>query len=844
VAFGQEWAGFGKEVGLVAWRIENKIPVPCPEFQDNKNPGKLYSGDSYIFLKTSQKTNAYTWDIHFWLGAESSTDEIGIAAYKTVELDEYLGGGPVQYRETQANESPAFMSLFKQTGLEYMDGGVASGFVKVDRDSYETRLLHLKGKRIVRCNKVKCESASLNTGDVFILDMGLKLYLFNGKDANREEKNKGYKMIQKIKDDERGGKASITFIDEDADNADFWDALGGQIEVTNTGEDDAAAEKKAKDATKMFQITDASGSVEFNSVEKDPKGRLQRDMLKTEDVFVIDADTELFLWIGKGASQNEKKESMLRAMDYLNKAGKPNLSISRVVEGAENAIFKALFFQWEKAKVMDFAAGGSSGVAKTPEQQAIDFKSLQKKTAAAAMVDDAKGSKEIWRVEDFKKQPVPGGMYGQFYGGDSYVLLYTYLKGGSEEYIIYFWQGRTSSKDEVGASALLAKELDDTMGDRPVQCRVVQGKEPAHFRAMFGGKMIVHKGGRASGFKNSTEKDTYDDDGISLFHVKGTTPQDTCAVQVDEEAKNLNSGDCFVLLTKTHMYSWQGNASNDEEKTSAKEIAEELKDDGLDEGAADRTVVVVAEGEEPEEFWKALGGKADYPKLAAGEPEPKDPRLFQCTNMTGVFTCDEIPNFDQGDLVMDDVMILDCFNLVYLWVGEGANDIEKKMGMETAEAYVKAAAAEDGRDPDTTIMQVKACKEPAAFTSNFTGWDPDLFAANRFEGPYEKKLREQREAKEKANKEANAEADKEAAAAAAKKAAEDAEAAAAAEKASGSSFTLEQLQAGTPEGVDAANKPVYLADDVFQELFGMDKAAYEKLAGWKKTNLKKKHGLF
>jgi len=45
---------------------------------------------------------------------------------------------------------------------------------------------------------------------------------------------------------------------------------------------------------------------------------------------------------------------------------------------------------------------------------------------------------------------------------------------------------------------------------------VVQGKEPVHFRSLFKGAMLIHEGGKASGFKNSTEVDTYDADGVSL----------------------------------------------------------------------------------------------------------------------------------------------------------------------------------------------------------------------------------------------------------------------------------------------------------------------------------------
>jgi hypothetical protein len=50
--------------------------------------GKFHVGDSYILLSTTYtKSGALAWAIHFWLGAESSNDEKGIAAYKTVELD-------------------------------------------------------------------------------------------------------------------------------------------------------------------------------------------------------------------------------------------------------------------------------------------------------------------------------------------------------------------------------------------------------------------------------------------------------------------------------------------------------------------------------------------------------------------------------------------------------------------------------------------------------------------------------------------------------------------------------------------------------------------------------------
>ena len=93
--------------------------------------------------KGSDKYSHCRQDIFFWLGCETSQDEQGVAAIKAVELDELLGGSPVQHREVQGHESQDFLSAFP-SGLIIRSGGVESGMRKVNHE-HQTKLYRIAG---------------------------------------------------------------------------------------------------------------------------------------------------------------------------------------------------------------------------------------------------------------------------------------------------------------------------------------------------------------------------------------------------------------------------------------------------------------------------------------------------------------------------------------------------------------------------------------------------------------------------------------------------------------------------------------------------------------------------
>lgn len=332
------WKDIGKEVGLQIWRIEQFKVIAVPKEQY----GSFYSGDSYIVLhtyKAKADSTKLLHDVHFWLGTYTTQDEAGTAAYKTVELDDYLHGLPVQYREVQGFESARFLGYFPK-GIRLLEGGKESGFKHVTAGTYRTRLLQVKGKKHIRVHEVPLSSKSLNSGDVFIVDGEKELIQWNGSKSGALEKAKGAEVTQAI-EGERNGKVSGRVVEEAGDDA-FWAALGGKGAVADATAGGSDIEHEKAHVASLHRLSDASGKFTFSEVAKGDK--FKHSQLDSSDVFILDTGAEIFAWVGKNSSSGEKKKALQFAQQYVGDHKLPvHTSIARILEGGENELFESFF---------------------------------------------------------------------------------------------------------------------------------------------------------------------------------------------------------------------------------------------------------------------------------------------------------------------------------------------------------------------------------------------------------------------------------------------------------------------------------------------------------------------
>ncbi|XP_034272516.1 gelsolin isoform X1 [Pantherophis guttatus] len=717
-----EFLNAGKQPGLQIWRIEKFDLVPVPR----NLYGDFFMGDAYVILNTIRQRNGnLQYDLHFWLGNECSQDESGSAAIFTVQLDDYLGGRAIQHREVQGHESSTFLGYFK-SGLKYKAGGVASGFRHVVPNEVTVqRLLQVKGRRTARATEVPVTWDSFNRGDCFILDLGSNIHQWCGSDANRFERLKATQVAKGIRDNERSGRARVYVEDDGAERDEMIQVLGPKPTLPAGTADDTQADATNRRLAKLYKVSNGAGNMAVSLVaDENP---FSQAALISDDCFILDhgTDGKIFVWKGRNANSEERKAALKTASEFISKMTYPrHTQIQVLPDGGETPLFKQFFKNWrDRDQTEGLGVAYVSGHVAKIEQIPFDAATLHTSPTMAAqhgMEDDGTGEKQIWRIEGSGKVPVAPATYGQFYGGDSYIILYNYRHGNKQGKIIYTWQGADSTQDEITTSAFLTVQLDEQLGGTAVQKRVIQGKEPPHLTSIFGGKpLIIFQGGTSRDGGQTSPAPT------RLFQVRSSTSGATRAVEISPAAKELNSNDVFVLKTPTTAYVWVGQGASNTEKSGAQELLKVLRVQATQ----------IAEGREPESFWEALGGRAAYrtsPRLKDKKMDAHPPRLFACSNKSGRFTIEEVPGeLTQDDLATDDVMLLDTWDQVFVWVGKDAQEEEKTESQTSARRYIETDPA--NRDRRTPITLIRQGFEPPTFTGWFLGWEDDYWNVDPLE---------------------------------------------------------------------------------------------------------------
>ncbi|KAA3466676.1 villin-2-like [Gossypium australe] len=659
------------------------------------------------------------YDIHFWIGKDTSQDEAGAAAIKTVELDAALGGRAVQQRELQGHESDKFLSYFKPC-IVPLEGGVASGFKTPEEEVFETRLYICKGKRVVKLKQIPFARSSLNHDDVFILDTENKIYQFNGANSNIQERAKALEIIQFLKEKYHGGVCNVAIVDDgkldtESDSGEFWVLFGGFAPLGKkaSSEDDVIPESTP---AKLYSITEG----EVKPIE----GELSKSMLENSKCYLVDCGAEIFVWIGRATQVEERKVATQSAEDFVASHNRPKATrITRLIQGYETSSFKSNFDSWPAASATPGGDDGRGKVAALLKQQKVAVKGLTKTAPVQEEVPllEGGGRMEVWCIDDSAKTPLPKEDIGKFCSGDCYIVLYTYHSGErKEDYFLCCWIGKDSNEEDQKTAAELANTVFNSHKGRPVQGRVYEGKEPPQFVALFQ-PMVVLKGGISAGYRKSIEEkgltdETYTADSVALFQISGNSMHNIKAQQVDAVATSLNSTECFLLQSgSSAIFTWYGTQSTHEQQQLAPKVAEFLKP-GV-------TRKHCKEGTETSAFWSALGGKQDYTSTEKESHEiVRDPHLYTFYLNKGKFKVEEVYNFDQDDLLTEDILILDTRAEVFVWVGQCVDAKEKQQAFEFGQKYIDRAVSLEGMSPKITLYKVTEGNEPCFFTTFFS-WD-------------------------------------------------------------------------------------------------------------------------
>ncbi|CAF4590667.1 unnamed protein product, partial [Rotaria sp. Silwood2] len=420
------------------------------------------------------------WNIFFWIGQDATLDKQACAAMHAVNLRNMLGASCRTQREEQGDESDEFLVLFNHH-LRVIDGArTETGFWVVRDVEHPTRFYRTSGTQKLHVELVPTQATSLDPRYVFFLDVGPRLFIWNGKKCNSMTKAKTRLFVEKLNKSERKGLSELIQINQGEETDKFWRELGGKpqnFQVVNHVADDFVPSRSI-----LYKVDLGQEFIELPQVELEPGGLIKKELLHTRNIYILDCHTELFVWIGKKSARLVRMAATRLACELLSMIQRlPHAVITKTLEGAETQVFKSKFDAWDDVLAVDFTRTAENVSKKGADMKKI-LQENEMKTNLTALFKNrppwqtreaAQEALEDWNIfllqpfsmfvyENKKFVKLPDDERGQFYSHDSYLFVARYLlpsedesmdnseledeiKDSDTERIVYFWQGRNAN---------------------------------------------------------------------------------------------------------------------------------------------------------------------------------------------------------------------------------------------------------------------------------------------------------------------------------------------------------------------------------------------------------------
>ena len=241
-----------------------------------------------------------------------------------------------------------------------------------------------------------------STGDVYLLDDESTIFIWIGAKCSVDEKTGGAAQARKL-DQERGGAAKIITVDQNQETSEFLKLVAsmGPMKIVEKN----IAKTMLKDVmtgdfagfTEHVNVMYRVSSEEFEDINamKMIQVPFSKDSLDTEDCFVLDLGTSVYVWHGAACNVKEKVKAGQWARNIdAERAGDQNETI---FEEGDDAEFLAAIDRGENYKMSD-AVQLSADSDMEPESEADKI--------AAAVVDEHQAEiKDVdYSVEEMKKE--------------------------------------------------------------------------------------------------------------------------------------------------------------------------------------------------------------------------------------------------------------------------------------------------------------------------------------------------------------------------------------------------------------------------------------------------------